>query len=117
MKDTASRTTFVRELRKNSTDAERLLWRQLRGKQLKGYKFRRQEQIGAFVVDFICYEKKLIIEADGGQHALNVEKDEMRTAWFKEQGFTLLRFWNHEILQNIDVVMASISRAVDLSEE
>lgn len=72
-------TQAARELRRNSTDAERLLWRHLKAKQLEGLKFRRQEQIGRFIADFVCYEKGLIVEADGGQHALEKEKDEERT--------------------------------------
>lgn len=101
-------TQAARELRRNSTDAERLLWRHLKAKQLEGLKFRRQEQIGRFIADFVCYEKGLIVEADGGQHALEKEKDEERTQWLNSQGFTVLRFWNHEILTNIDGVLETI---------
>jgi very-short-patch-repair endonuclease len=85
-------TQTAKELRQQSTDAERLLWRHLRAKQLEGLKFRRQEQIGRFIADFVCYEKMIIVEADGGQHALAVEKDEERTLWLNAQGFTVLRF-------------------------
>ena len=92
-------TQTARTLRKGSTDAERVLWRHLKTKQLGGLKFRRQEQIGYFIVDFVCYEKRLIIEADGGQHAMEREKDEERTLWLNAQGFKVLRFWNHEILR------------------
>ena len=98
-------TAAAKELRKKSTDAERLLWRHLKAKQFVGLKFRRQEQIGRFIADFVCYEKRLIIEADGGQHAVEKEKDEERTQWLNSQGFTVLRFWNNEILTNIDGVM------------
>jgi very-short-patch-repair endonuclease len=105
---TINLTTTAKELRKNSTDAERLLWRQLRAKQLEGLKFRRQEPIGRFIVDFVCYEKSLIIEADGGQHAVEAEKDAERTQWLNSQGFHVLRFWNHEILTNIDGVLEVI---------
>ncbi len=101
----ANLTQTARDLRKASTDAERLLWRHLKAKQLEGLKFRRQEQIGRFIVDFVCYEKSLIIEADGGQHALEREKDEERTLWLNAQGFKVLRFWNHEILTNIEGVL------------
>lgn len=85
-------TETAKNLRKHSTDAERLLWSRLRTKQLSGYKFRRQEQIGRFIVDFVCYERQLVIEADGGQHALEQVKDKERTAWLSSQGFTVLRF-------------------------
>ena len=105
---TINLTATAKELRKNSTDAERLLWRHLRAKQLEGLKFRRQEQIGRFIVDFVCYEKSLIIEADGGQHAVEAEKDEERTRWLNAQGYHVLRFWNREILTNIDGVLEVI---------
>ena len=98
-------TQTAKTLRRESTDAERALWRHLKTKQLEGLKFRRQEQIGHFIVDFVCYEKRLIIEADGGQHALEREKDEERTLWLNAQGFKVLRFWNHEILTNIEGVL------------
>jgi very-short-patch-repair endonuclease len=101
-------THTAKELRKQSTDAERLLWRHLRAKQMEGLKFRRQEQIGRFIADFVCYEKMIIVEADGGQHALEVEKDEERTLWLNAQGFTVLRFWNHEILTNREGVLETI---------
>jgi very-short-patch-repair endonuclease len=101
-------TAAARELRKNSTDAERLLWNRLRAKQFDNLKFRRQEQIGYFIVDFVCYEKSLIIEADGGQHVAEAEKDAERTIWLNAQGFHVLRFWNHEILTNIDGVLETI---------
>jgi very-short-patch-repair endonuclease len=65
-------------------------------------KFRRQEQIGRFIVDFVCYERKVTVEADGGRHAMETEKDAERTRWLNSQGFTVLRFWNNDILSNID---------------
>ena len=104
-------TQAAKQLRQNSTDAERLLWQQLRAKRLNGLKFRRQEQIGRFIVDFVCYEKGIVIEADGGQHALEREKDEERTAWLDSQGFKVLRFWNHDILTNLEGVMERICQA------
>jgi len=101
-------TPTARELRRNSTDAERLLWGHLKAKQFEGLKFRRQEQIGRFIVDFVCYEKGIIVEADGSQHVLEKEKDEERTRWLNSQGFMVLRFWNHEILSNIEGVLEVI---------
>ncbi len=101
-------TQSARDLRRHSTDAERLLWQHLRDSQIVGCKFRRQEQIGHFIVDFVCYKKALVIEADGGQHAVEQEKDAQRTAWLNSQGFRVLRFWNNEILTNIDGVMERI---------
>lgn len=101
-------TQVAKELRKNSTEAENLLWRHLKAKRLEGLKFRRQEQIGRFIADFVCYERGIIVEADGGQHAVETEKDEERTQWLNSQGFTVLRFWNNEILTNIEGVLEVI---------
>lgn len=101
-------TQAARALRRDSTDAERLLWQHLKARQFDGLKFRRQEQIGRFIADFVCFEKGLIVEADGGQHAHEAEKDQERTAWLNAQGFTVLRFWNHEILTNIEGVLEVI---------
>jgi very-short-patch-repair endonuclease len=96
-----------RTLRKNLTDAERLLWNNLRYRQINGIKFRRQTPIGKYIVDFVCFENNLIIEADGGQHNDN-SYDKQRDAWLNAQGFEVLRFWNHDILENIDEVMEVI---------
>jgi very-short-patch-repair endonuclease len=87
------------------TDAERLLWSRLRGRRL-GFKFRSQHSLGPFVADFVCLERKLIIEADGGQH--NPEADRPRTDYLRRRGFRILRFWNHDILRNIDGVTETI---------
>ena len=106
-------TEVAKGLRKSSTDAERLLWRYLKAKQFNGLKFRRQAQIGKFIVDFVCYEQSIIIEADGGQHAIEKEKDEERTQWLNSQGFRVLRFWNNDILTNIDGVMERIRMSCD----
>jgi very-short-patch-repair endonuclease len=98
-------TQAAKELRKNATDAERLLWNYLKARQLEGLKFRRQEQIGSFIADFVCYERGVIVEADGGQHAQEKGRDEERTQWLNSQGFAVLRFWNNEILTNIEGVV------------
>ncbi len=87
------------------------MWRHLKARQLSGLKFRRQEQIGRFIADFVCYECRLIVEADGGQHAGEQEKDAERTAWLESQGFRVIRFWNNEILNNIEGVLAVIEKA------
>ena len=78
------------------TPAERHLWRYLRNRQVEGLKFRRQQPMGHYIVDFICYEKKLIIEVDGGQHAGQREDDDKRTEWIEGQGYRVFRFWNNE---------------------
>jgi len=77
-------------------------------RQLGANKFRRQQPIGAYIVDFVCLEKKLIIELDGGQHTEQVEYDEKRSAWLRERGYRVLRYWNHEVLKATEVVMANI---------
>jgi adenine-specific DNA-methyltransferase len=99
-----------RALRRNSTDAERKLWSVLRSRQLNGFKFRKQVEIDGYVVDFLCPEKRLIIEVDGGQHT--PERDARRTAFLESQGFTIIRFWNDEVLQNLDGVWATIEAAL-----
>jgi very-short-patch-repair endonuclease len=103
----------ARTLRKNSTDAERLLWKHLRSRQMGAHKFRRQHPIGVYIVDFICLEKKLIIELDGGQHTKQVEYDEKRSVWLKERGYSVLRYWNHDVLKSPKVVMANILEEIE----
>jgi very-short-patch-repair endonuclease len=101
--------TFARQLRKNPTDAERRLWSRLRAGQLAGCKFRRQAPIGRFIFDFVCYEESLIIELDGGQHAVRTREDDQRTAWLNSQGFQVVRFWNNLIFEDLDAVLESIA--------
>jgi very-short-patch-repair endonuclease len=98
-------TQTAETLRKRLTDTERLLWTYLRAKQLEGFKFRRQEAIGRYIADFVCHEKRIIIEVDGGQHSTNKDRDKKRDNWFNEQGYTVLRFWNNEVLTNISGVL------------
>jgi very-short-patch-repair endonuclease len=100
---------FARGLRRDMTDAEAKLWPQLRGRQLQGVKFRRQMPIGRFVADFASVEAKLVIELDGGQHAEQVEADAERSAAIEAAGFLVLRFWNNDVLTNIDGVLAEIA--------
>ncbi len=101
-------TYAAKNLRKRFTDVERLLWRLLRARQIEGLKFRRQEPIGRYIVDFVCFESKVIIEVDGGQHSIETEKDKERDEWFKSQGFKVLRFWNNEVLTNTEGVLEVI---------
>ena len=108
MRTQKSLTQFARKLRKNSTEAERLIWSHLRGRRLNNLKFRRQQPVGSYIVDFICFEKRLIIELDGGQHNENKKKDLIRTQWLNEQGYQVIRFWNHEVLQNSKDVLEAI---------
>ncbi|MFL6580817.1 MAG: endonuclease domain-containing protein [Burkholderiales bacterium] len=81
-------------LRKNQTDAESRLWQRLRNRQLEDCKFRRQHGFQPYIVDFVCLEKKLIVEVDGGQHMANSKSDEQRTKFLESQGFKVIRFWN-----------------------
>src|SRR5260370_26835634 len=94
----------ARRLRRNSTDAERKLWSRLRDRQLGGFKFVRQEPVGPYYVDFICREKKLIIEVDGGQHA-DSAGDRRRDAELRTLGYRTVRVWNNDVLLNIDGVL------------
>ena len=104
---------FARHLRRSSTDAELRLWGVLRSRDLLGYKFRRQYSVGPFVVNFCCPAKKLLIELDGGQHLENVAYDERRTAFLRSKGFRVLRFWDHDVLQDTDAVLHSITEELD----
>jgi len=101
-------TKISRKLRRNSTEAEKALWQRLRNKQLEGLKFRRQQRIGQYIVDFVSFEGRLVIEVDGGQHAVEREKDLEREQWFHSQGFQILRYWNDEVLGNIEGVLEVI---------
>ncbi len=102
---------FAKALRQNMTDAEQLLWRHLRAHRLDGQKFRRQQPVGPYVVDFVHFGARVIVEADGGQHNDSAD-DQARDAWLAEQGFKVLRFWNDQILQGTDSVLEVIWAAV-----
>jgi very-short-patch-repair endonuclease len=103
-------TGAARELRTRQTEAERIIWYKLRDKQLCGIKFRRQEPIGNYIVDFVSFDKKLILEIDGSPHKKTLTKinDNRRTLWLQEQGFKVLRFWNSDILNDIEDVLKKI---------
>ena len=105
-------TRRAKSLRGNQTDAEWRLWQALRRRRFAGYKFRRQHPLGNYIVDFVCYEKKLIVEADGGQHAEQTQYDSDRTRWLESQGFKVLRFWNNEILANTESVLEVIHKEI-----
>lgn len=93
----------ARDLRKNMTDSERIIWSIIRNRQFYGYRFLRQYCMGQYIVDFICREKKIIIEIDGGQHnkQINIEYDEQRSAYLNSKGYKVVRFWNNEINNNL----------------
>lgn len=102
-----------RILRKNSTDAERVLWQRLRSRQLGGYRFRRQVPIGSYIADFVSLEAKLVIELDGGQHQEKRAYDERRDRFIKNLGYRILRFWDTQIFKEIDAVLETIMRELE----
>jgi very-short-patch-repair endonuclease len=99
-------------LRHEPTEAEKELWRLLRSRQIGGAKFRRQQPIGPYIADFVCHEARLIVEADGGQHA-NSAADQRRTEFLNSAGYRVLRFWNHDIIGNSEGVVQVIAEALD----
>ncbi|TAN42236.1 MAG: endonuclease domain-containing protein [Nitrospirae bacterium] len=103
-------TQLAKGLRKRSTDLELLLWSRLRAGRFEGMRFRRQHPIGKYIADFVCLEKRLIIELDGGQHALPDEtlKDGQRDAWLEKEGYTVIRFWDNEVFTNTSGVLETI---------
>ena len=98
---------FAKQLRRNMTDAEQRLWYSLRSHRLEGFKFKRQQPIGTYIVDFVCHDAALIVEVDGGQHADSAH-DQKRDAWLHSQGFRIMRFWNDDVLKATDVVLQTI---------
>ncbi len=90
-------------MRADATRAENMLWQVLRGSKLEGFKFKRQVPLDGFILDFVCFETKLIVEVDGGQHSENA-RDQVRDAHFGREGFETLRFWNHEVETSLDAV-------------
>jgi very-short-patch-repair endonuclease len=104
----AKNTAVARRLRHRQTDAERILWFRLRSRRLAGWKFKRQVPIDRFVVDFFCADAKLIVEIDGGQHAVRTREDEDRTRTLEAMGYLVLRFWNHDVVRNTDGVLEEI---------
>ena len=105
---------FARKLRHDQTDVERKLWHALRGRGFHHLKFRRQQPIGPYIVDFVCFEAKLVIELDGGQHGFqtHVAYDERRTKRLARDGFRVLRYANQEVNQNLDGILEGIARAL-----
>jgi very-short-patch-repair endonuclease len=104
------RLARARDLRANMTDAERALWNALKSKQLSGYKFSRQIIVGPYIADFVCRTHKLIIELDGGQHGMDnaIVYDEARTEFMQQSGFQVMRFWNYDVLSNLNGVLEMI---------
>ena len=103
---------WARQLRRESTDAERRLWWLLRDRRLVGHKFRRQCPIGSYFADFACIERKIIIELDGGQHVDQCAYDDRRSAWLEARGWRVMRFWNDDVLLRMDDVLEVIVGAL-----
>ena len=102
---------YARTMRKDATSGESLLWQCLRNRQVAGVKFRRQVPLGGYIVDFISFDARLIIEVDGGQHA-DSRSDAVRDGYFRGQGFRVLRFWNDEVEREIDLVLVKIGEVL-----
>jgi len=104
-------TPIARKLRRDATAVESKLWQRLRSRQIEGAKFRRQFPIGPYIADFACIDLKLIIELDGGQHVESAT-DAGRTAWLETNGYTVIRFWNSEVIENLEGVLEAIRREI-----
>ena len=106
----------AKQLRRNSTDVEKYLWAKIRNRQLENWKFRRQLPVGHYIVDFACSELRLIIEIDGGQHAEQVLYDLRRTRFLQSKGYQVIRFWNNEVLENIEGVLEALTLTLSQRE-
>ncbi len=117
MPQARTKIVFARTLRNRQTDAERILWMHLANRRLQGTKFRRQQPIGPYIVDFVSFEASLIVELDGGQHNEDKEKvlDQSRTEWLHSEGFRVLRFWNDDVLKNTVGILEEILRNITLT--
>jgi len=104
---------FKKQLRKQQTDAESILWYHLRNRGMDGYRFRRQHVLKGFIADFVCLEKSLVIELDGGHHSDQTEYDLTRSRILQREGFTVIRFWNDEIMYHLDDVLQSLWNALN----
>ncbi len=115
MYESSEQRDFARKLRKESTPEERRLWNRLRKRQLCDFRFRRQFAIGPYIADFECFERKLIVELDGGQHNTPGarEYDEERTRYFESRGYRVIRFWNANVNEDMDSVLEAIAIALD----
>jgi very-short-patch-repair endonuclease len=107
-------TKRAQQLRNDPTDHERLLWLELRKRRFDGHKFSRQIPVGPFICDFVCRRRKLVIELDGGQHSANMQEDESRTRFLEKAGYRVIRFWNHDVSENLEGVLQKIGEALVL---
>jgi len=106
-----------RNLRRNQTPAEKKLWSRLKDRQLNGVKFRRQHAISNYIPDFCAVKEKLIIELDGSQHLEQTEYDEERTKYFESQGYRVIRFWNNQIMSDMNGVILAITYALEENQK
>ena len=106
----------VRELRKSPSAAEWRLWAHLRYRQVNGHRFRRQHPIGWYIVDFACFERRLVVEVEGGQHAGQQAYDATRSDWLQDQGYNVLRFWNNQVMEDIESVKVGILQVLESQE-
>jgi adenine-specific DNA-methyltransferase len=106
----------ARTLRRNMTDAEQSFWRRVRDRRFGGLKFRRQAPIGSYIADFLCFERKLIVELDGGQHVEKSAYDENRTHFLEKQGYQVIRFWDNDVLKNMDGVLLELACVCGLND-
>ena len=113
-----NKINLARNLRKNSTPQEKLLWQIFRNHNFYGCEIRRQSPIGNYIVDFVCRDKKIIIEIDGGQHnePQNILNDNIRTEYLKSKGYKVIRFWNNEINENIEGVYLKLKEEFDIKD-
>jgi very-short-patch-repair endonuclease len=105
----------AKTLRRNQTEAEKALWHRLRNRGLEGYKFRRQVPIGPYVADFVCMAARLIVEIDGGQHAEQVVYDQDRERFLRNEGYEVVRYWNNDVLSNLDGVLTTLTLTLTLT--
>jgi very-short-patch-repair endonuclease len=111
MRGAVRRTIRSRKLRVDQTDSETKLWNRIRNRQLSGYKFVRQEPVGPYICDFVCRANLIVIEVDGGQHSESA-RDEVRDRYLRTQGYRVIRFWNNDVLSNIDGVLAAVEEGL-----
>ena len=104
--------TFARALRVNATPSERILWRQLSARKVLGVRFNRQVPIGPFICDFVARSLNLIIEVDGGQHGWRTDEDAARTRYLEDRGYRVIRFWNSDVLERLEGVVAEIETVI-----
>jgi very-short-patch-repair endonuclease len=108
--------SYARGLRNSATNAEKHLWRYLRGRRLNGFKFRRQRPMGMYVCDFVCLEAGVVVELDGSQHVADARYDTERDAYLRAHGYRVLRFWNGQVFSETEAVVETICQALSRSE-